>query len=124
MVQVLLLTVLQNPKLSSSNHKHISETKIYSAVTGIILFLLILFLVIATWIMKALGGLIATTTSAKYYAFITDMQLMVITLFMLTFSVFLVFLGASRFEAFTATAAYAAVLIIFMAPATPYFSSI
>jgi hypothetical protein len=66
MVQVLLLTVLQNPKLSSSNHKHISETKIYSAVTGIILFLLILFLVIATWIMKALGGLIATTTSAKY----------------------------------------------------------
>jgi hypothetical protein len=121
-VQVLLLTFLQNPKLSISNHEHISETKIYSAVTGVILFLLILFLVIATWIVKVLGDLIVTEGSAKYYAFITDMQLMVITLFMLAFSVFLVFLGASRFEAFTATAAYAAVLVIFMAPATPYVS--
>jgi hypothetical protein len=119
MVQVLLLTVLQNPKLSSSNHEHISETKIYSAVTGVILFLLILFLVIATWTVKVLGDLLVTTTSADHYAFITDMQLMAITVFIFTFSVFLVFLGASRFEAFTATAAYAAVLVIFMGPAPP-----
>jgi hypothetical protein len=71
---------------------------------------------------KVLGDKITAAASAEYFAFITDMQLMVITWFMLAFSVFIVFLGASRFEAFTATAAYAAVLVIFMAPTGPYFS--
>jgi hypothetical protein len=108
--------------VASPNEKHISETKIYYAVTGVILFLLILFLVIATWIVKVLGDLITKAATAQYFAFVTDMQLMVITVFMLIFSVFIVFLGASRFEAFTATAAYAAVLVIFMAPTGPYFA--
>ena len=116
MVQVLLLTVLQNRHLFISNQEHISETKIYSAVTGIILCLLILFLVGATWIVKGLGDKISTTVSAEYYEVVTSMQLLVITVFIVLFSVFIIFLGASRFEAFAATAAYAAVLVIFMAP--------
>jgi hypothetical protein len=116
MVQVLLLTVLQNRHLFISNQEHISETKIYSAVTGIILCLLILFLGGATWIVKGLGDKISTTVSAEYYEVVTSMQLLVITVFIVLFSVFIIFLGASRFEAFAATAAYAAVLVIFMAP--------
>jgi hypothetical protein len=107
--------------VSSPNEEHISETKIHSVVTGVILFLLILFLLVATWIVKALGDMITVTASATDFAFITDMQLMVISVFMILFSVFIVFLGASRFEAFTATAAYAAILVIFMAPTQPYF---
>jgi hypothetical protein len=73
----------------------------------------------ATWMVKVLGDMITAATSAEYFAFVTDMQLTVISVFVILFSVFIVFLGASRFEAFTATAAYVAVLVIFIAPTQP-----
>jgi hypothetical protein len=51
----------------------------------------------ATWIVEVLGDMITAAASAEYFAFVTNLQLFVITVFMLAFSVFIVFLGACIF---------------------------
>jgi hypothetical protein len=70
----------------------------------------------ATWGLKLIGDIILKGVSLDQYSRITNYQLCLITVTTVIFSIITLLLGASRFEALASTAAYAAVLVIFMAP--------
>jgi hypothetical protein len=100
---------VKNKKLSSTSYQHISETKLTAAVTLIVGCVLVGLLVVGMWILKFLGDSNNSSLSKTSYA-----QLGVLTVFIVAFSLTTLFLGASRIEVCASTAAYAAVLGIFV----------
>jgi len=113
------LTVAQEKKLSTPDHQHLSEARIASATTATILLLLVGLLVGAMWALKKVGDDLELTYSERGYGddtSISDAQLGCLTGFIFAFSLLTLFLGASRFEVFASTAAYAAVLVFFVLP--------
>jgi len=94
----------------------ISESKVGLAVTSTVLAFIMLFLLIAVWTLKLIGDVVAKSPNLDTFALLTNIQLAALTVFTIVFSVLILFLGGSRFEIVASTAAYAAVLVIFMAP--------
>jgi len=82
----------------------------------VVLATFVSLLVIAVWALKLVGDEVIEGADAKTVEMWTNIQLGILSIFTIGFSILTLLLGASRFEAFTATAAYAAVLVIFIAP--------
>ncbi len=74
------------------------------------------FLLVAVWTLKLIGDVVVKAHNLDTFAWLTDIQLGALTIFTIVFSVLILCLGGSRFEIVASTAAYAAVLVIFMAP--------
>ena len=81
-----------------------------------VLALIMVFLLMAVWTLKLIGDEVAKSTDLDTFARLTNIQLGALTAFTIVFSMLILFLGGSRFEIVASTAAYAAVLVIFMAP--------
>jgi hypothetical protein len=113
------LNITQKKYPSAPEQQFFSEAKITSWTTGLSVGLFIILRLAAIWPMKVLGDLILKNTHPNYISVITNAQLGILSAAVITFGVSTLLLGASRFESIASTAAYAAVLVIFMSPAPP-----